>query len=157
MRFRHFCGQEITSILEALAALRVAVFCEYPCLPPFSDEMNSLQEPFLAKGLNSELFFYFGESLILPDYRGHGYDHLFFDEREKEALKWNRYTQCCFCAVDRPDNHPLRPADYRSLEPFWQKRGYEKREDLKCRLYWPDLDDSQQTAKSLTFWLKTIN
>ncbi len=195
MRFKHYRGNEIASIIEALAELRIAVFREYPylyegsleyerdyltryaesrramvytiidenaqlvgattCLP-LSDEMSSLQKPFLEHGLNPEHFFYFGESIILPDYRGRGYGHRFFDEREREAAKWPEIRHCCFCAVDRPENHPLKPRNYRTLDAFWQKRGYKKREDLKSQLYWPDLGESKQSAKSLTFWLKNL-
>jgi GNAT superfamily N-acetyltransferase len=195
MKYSHYRGSEIQTILEALAELRIAVFREFPylyegtlqyekaylsryvncknamvfaifdesshmigattCLP-LEDETGDIKAPFLAQGLNPADFFYFGESIILPEFRGRGYGHRFFEEREKEAQRFTSCSHCCFCAVDRPDNHSLKPNNYRSLEPFWIKRGYEKRDNLKCQLFWPDLGESKQTAKNLTFWLKNI-
>ena len=119
---------------------------------PLSAESKEIQQPFLERGMNIDQIFYFGESILLPEYRGHGLGHLFFDVREKHALE-NGFTRTVFCSVVRPEDHPLRPADYRPNDVFWTKRGYNQ-QDYSCRMSWPDRHETQETEKELIFWTK---
>ncbi|MEL7216567.1 MAG: GNAT family N-acetyltransferase, partial [Pseudomonadota bacterium] len=52
--------------------------------------------------------FYCAESVLLPDYRGQGIGHRFFDMREAHARALC-FGHSAFCAVSRPADHPLRP------------------------------------------------
>src|SRR5687768_18388484 len=45
---------------------------------PLSSKSTDIQQPFIDRGLNTDEIFYFGESILLPDYRGRGIGHLFF-------------------------------------------------------------------------------
>lgn len=99
-----------------------------------------------------EKWFYFGESVLLPEFRGQGLGHAFFDHREAHA---SEYKQLCFCAVDRSDSHPLRPHNYRSLHAFWRGRGYQQQPHLTANFAWQDLDQPIETHHSLTFWTRT--
>lgn len=119
---------------------------------PLSSESKEIQRPFLERGMNIDEIFYFGESILLPEYRGHGLGHLFFDVREKHALE-NGFKTTVFCSVIRPEDHPLRPADYRPNDIFWTKRGYEK-QDYSCRMTWLDRNETLETEKELIFWTK---
>lgn len=122
---------------------------------PLMDADEEFQEPFLSTGeIDPEAVFYFGESLLLDNYRGQGIGHVFFDEREKHAMALG-YTITAFCAVDRPADHPLRPTDYRPLDEFWIKRGYSKRPDLIARYPWKDLGEENESAKPMIFWVRT--
>jgi hypothetical protein len=47
------------------------------------DETDDVQAPFIQNGFDLNEIFYFGESILKPEYRGLGLGHLFFDEREK--------------------------------------------------------------------------
>jgi hypothetical protein len=44
-----------------------------------------IKAPFIAAGGNVDHIFYFGESVLLPQFRGMGIGHHFFDEREAAA------------------------------------------------------------------------
>ncbi|MGY6631651.1 MAG: GNAT family N-acetyltransferase [Wenzhouxiangella sp.] len=113
----------------------------------------AFRQPFEQAGMAIDSIVYFGESVLLPDYRGLGVGHRFFDEREREAHRLGaRLTT--FCAVQRPDDHPLRPANYRSLHPFWHKRGYRQRPELTTRFRWQDVDESAESAKTMVFWTR---
>lgn len=112
-------------------------------------------EPFKAQGYDIDSLYYCGESVLLSDYRGQGIGHLFFDEREKKAKSLGK-TWICFCSVMREDNHPLKPTGYRSLNGFWQKRGYKPLADVIARFSWKDVRQSQETEKSLQFWIKKL-
>lgn len=49
-----------------------------------------------------------------------------------------------FCAVERPAEHSLKPADYVPLDASGQRRGFTKRPDLRCGFAWRDLGQNQQ-------------
>lgn len=123
---------------------------------PLKLEFDEVRKPFEELGLDVNSFFYFGESILLPEYRGKGIGHRFFDVREKHALSLG-YSHTTFCSVIRPFNHPLRPAGYSDNEKFWLKRGYQKREDLVCKMKWLDRGAMAETEKSLVFFCKSWN
>lgn len=114
---------------------------------PLVDEQREFRDPFERP----EDYFYLGESVLLPEYRGRGLGHLFFDEREARARELG-FANTCFCAVERP--LALAPTGYRSLEDFWRKRGYVHHPEIACSFTWTDLGESQPTAKRLSFWLR---
>jgi len=114
-----------------------------------------LQEPFKETGADLDTIFYCGESVLLPDYRGHGIGHAFFDHREAHA-KAKGYKTSAFCGVVRPADHPLRPANYQPLDPFWTKRGYRKADNLMAHFSWQDVGETDQTEKPMQFWLKDL-
>lgn len=125
------------------------------CLP-LADETDTVKKPFLTAGYHVDKIFYFGESILLPAYRGRGLGHLFFDEREAHAGRFAGFEMTCFCAVERPENHPQRPSGYRTLDQFWQNRGYAKMPELQTWFFWPDTGETVETAKLMTYWVKSI-
>jgi GNAT superfamily N-acetyltransferase len=123
---------------------------------PMADETDEVKRPFLAAGLDPETIFYFGESVLLDRYRGHGIGVRFFDQREAYAKRLGRFHACAFCAVERPGDHPRRPKDYQPLNAFWAKRGYTHHPELATTFSWKDLDEPQESPKPMSFWMKTI-
>jgi len=123
---------------------------------PLADETEEVQAPFRAAGFNLEEVFYFGESILLPEYRGLGLGHRFFDVREAHAASFGAYQLTCFCAVDRPVDHPLRPAGYRPLDTFWTKRGYRLEPGLQTTFSWPDLGETVSTPKIMNFRVRPL-
>ncbi|MDI9245277.1 GNAT family N-acetyltransferase [Marinobacter sp. CHS3-4] len=124
---------------------------------PMADETEAFRKPFVERGYDPDSIFYFGESVLLPEYRGQGIGVAFFEQREGYADELGGFTHCCFCAVERPLNHPLRPADYQALDDFWRHRGYEKKPELTTEYRWKDVGQSSETAKTMTFWMKKLN
>lgn len=122
---------------------------------PLADHFDDFAEPFLKHGLKAEDFFYFGESVLLPEYRGHGIGVRFFEEREK-AARAEGFDRIVFCGVIRPADHPMRPADYAPLDTFWRNRGYEKMDGLICDFPWRDIGDEVETRKPMQFWTRTL-
>jgi len=122
------------------------------CLP-LADETENVRAPF---GEDAETIFYFGESVLLREYRGHGLGVKFFEAREAHASSFGAYKTAAFCAVQRPDDHPLRPPGFVPLDAFWTRRGYTKRPHLHCRMSWLDLDETDETEKTLIFWTKPL-
>lgn len=123
---------------------------------PMNEETEAFRAPFLADGWNPARIFYFGESVLLPAYRGQGVGVRFFEEREAHARRMGHFDHCCFSAVERPVDHPLRPADYVPLDAFWRRRGYTHHPELRTRFTWRDVGDAQETAKPMSYWLKDL-
>ncbi|MGV6873529.1 GNAT family N-acetyltransferase [Pseudochelatococcus sp. B33] len=123
---------------------------------PMGEETEAFKAPFLDGGWNPERIFYFGESVLLSAYRGRGIGVRFFEEREAHARRLGRFDYCCFCAVERPADHPLRPAGYEPLDAFWNRRGYRHHPELRTAFTWRDVGDDTETAKPMSFWLKEI-
>lgn len=119
------------------------------------EEDDYVQAPFVQAGIELGSVFYFGESVLLPEYRGLGLGVAFFKEREA-AARAHGYPHAAFCAVQRPDNHPARPKNYVPLDGFWKKRGYEPRPDLVARFSWRDIGERGETEKPMAFWMKTL-
>lgn len=120
------------------------------------DEEDSFRKPFEEAGFRAEEIFYFGESVLLPDYRNRGLGKLFFTEREAVARTLPKIRYTSFCAVQRPSDHPQRPVGYRPLDEFWKALGYEKAEGLETTYAWKDKGESRETKKRMQFWMKKI-
>ncbi|MBZ5486822.1 GNAT family N-acetyltransferase [Halomonas aquamarina] len=187
-------GQAIAPYLNALAALRIRVFHDFPYLydgnreyeadylgryasnpaslfvlafdgehlvgaatgQPLDDEVDEFRRPFEAAGTAPSQVFYYGESVLLHDYRGRGVGKAFMAAREAHATG-EGYETAAFCAVERPDDHPRRPENYQPLHGFWECQGYRRRADLKTTFSWKDIGEAQESDKTLVFWLKALN
>lgn len=122
---------------------------------PMTAQSAEIQAPFLRAGKDTSAMFYFGESVLLPGYRGQGIGHAFFDHREAGARAAGA-SVASFCAVQRPADHPLRPQGYRPLDTFWAKRGYVRVEGLTTRFDWLDIGETQETPHPMQFWARQI-
>ena len=186
-------GAEVASRLDAVAALRIAVFREWPYLYdgdagyeaqylatytrsprslfvlvcdgdavvgastalPLADETDAFRAPFAAHGIDVGRVFYFGESVLLPAYRGRGLGHAFFDRREAHARELGGFSTTAFCAVRRDADDPRRPPGHRDNDAFWAKRGYARNDDLVCELPWNEVDRGEVPHR-LAFWLRAL-
>jgi len=122
---------------------------------PMEDHADDFAKAFETTPYKLEDIFYCAESVLLPEYRGQGIGHRFFDEREAHARRLGR-THSAFCGVIRPDDHPLRPSDHRPLDPFWRKRGYAPLDGVIAKFSWLDVDQASATEKPLQFWLRQL-
>ena len=125
------------------------------CLP-LADEDDQITAPFRARGWDLERFFYFGESVLLPAYRGQGIGVAFFAAREAHARETSSCDFATFCAVQRPADHPLRPPGAVPLDAFWRKRGFLPYSDLVCTMRWKQVDSQEKVTNTLNFWLKSL-
>lgn len=117
------------------------------------EEHEPLRSPFTSAGLSPRDYYYLAESVLLPEYRGSGLGHRFFDERERAGRELG-FQRFAFCAVVRSADDPRRPTDYRELTAFWEKRGYRSSE-LVASLAWREVGASERSWHDLRFWLRT--
>lgn len=193
LRLENVHGEEIEPYLDALGALRITVFRDYPYLydgsleyerdylkayvqcprslvvmafhgdaavgattcMPLADEAPAFQEAFIQAGHDLSTVCYLGESILLSQYRGRGIGKQFFKHREAHARSLG-LTLAAFCAVDRPEEHALKPLKYRPLDDFWTAQGYRKQPHMKVTLSWKEVGELEESPKTLTYWTKDL-
>ncbi|EJU10455.1 hypothetical protein LH128_23945 [Sphingomonas sp. LH128] len=120
---------------------------------PMAAQKAEFRGPFESRGLDVAGLFYFGESVLLPEYRGQGIGHAFFDYREAQARRCGAKATT-FAAVVRPLDHPDRPEGYVPLDGFWRRRGYAPVEGLVTELAWKDHRDAGDCPKPMQYWMR---
>ncbi len=193
MIVRALTCDEVAARLDELAALRIAVFRDWPYLydgdmayerrylrpyvesagavvagafdgdrlvgaatgTPMADHADDFAAALAGTGIALSDIFYCAESVLLPDFRGRGIGHRFFDIREGKASDL-RHRYVVFCSVVRPTDHPARPLSYRPLDGFWRARGYAPVTGAIARFAWRDLGERAETEKSLQVWMKEL-
>lgn len=157
---REYEKRYLQTYLECPRSLAVLVWDGANCVgastvQPLADSPADMQKPFIDAGMDLSRIDYFGESVLLRAYRGQGLGVKFFELREAHARSLGLST-CAFCAVQREDDDPRRPAGYVANDAFWIKRGYRKQPDLRTSLSWPDVGQSASSVKPMTFWTREI-
>ncbi len=122
---------------------------------PLLDDGLAIRKPFVEAGRDPAQVFYLGESVLLPEYRGRGIGHAFFDARHAHARKLERFALTAFCSVDRAQDDPRRPPDYRANDVFWHTRGYERQPGMTIHLDWHEPGRGAITHP-LTFWTRPL-
>lgn len=102
-----------------------------------------------------ETVFYCAESVLLPEFRGGGVGHAFFDRREAHARALG-CAHSAFLSVVRPEDHPARPEAYRPLDGFWRRRGYAPVEGAGATFRWADLGAAEETPHRLRLWMRRL-
>jgi len=124
---------------------------------PLENEIDEVKKAFVENDHDISSYYYFSESMLLKKYRGRGLGHHFYDERETHAQKLNKYKHLCLCCITRSDDDPRKPDDYIPLDDFWKKRGYVKHPELICEVGWRDLNEEENSTKSMIFWIKNLS
>jgi GNAT superfamily N-acetyltransferase len=122
---------------------------------PLLEHGEDLAPPLAAAGIDPRRAYYFGESVLRTRYRRRGIGHAFFDKREAKARELG-FRVAAFCAIDRGEHHPQKPASYAPHDAFWSRRGYTKHPDIVAHFAWRDLGETRETSKPMVFWLKEL-
>lgn len=122
---------------------------------PLRDHADAFAAPLAGSGLVLEECYYCAESVLLPQVRGQGIGHRFFDLREAQAHTLG-YRDMVFASVVRPEDHPLRPPRARAHDTFWRGRGYAPLEGAIASFSWRDIGESAETAHPLQIWHRRL-
>ncbi|MGD9867321.1 MAG: GNAT family N-acetyltransferase [Hyphomicrobiales bacterium] len=123
---------------------------------PVGDEHEPIRAPLREAGFDLARVFYLAESVLLPDYRGRGVYRAFFTGREAHARTLGGFDWTVFCGVERPADHPMRPAGVQPLDSVWRHFGYTHRPDIVCHFAWKDLGEARETRKPMSFWTRPL-
>lgn len=126
---------------------------------PLSDHTSAFAPLFTEHGFDPETVYYLGESVLLPEYRGRGIGHAFFDAREAQAAslrtrRGNRFETSAFCGVIRDAADRRCPSQYRALDPFWEKRGYKPVPGMIGNYDWQEVGADYETRHPMQFWAR---
>lgn len=119
------------------------------------DADYEMKEPIIREGFKEDKVLYFGESILLKEYRGIGIGKKFFLLREKFA-KGLKVRHCCFYSVKRSLGHKLIPKTYRELSDFWDSQNFYKSK-ISCEYEWKDIDKIVEDKKTMILWIKTLS
>lgn len=122
---------------------------------PLIGQERYIREPFERLGIDPGPVFYFGESVLLAEFRGRGIGHAFFVHREAAARAWGA-SHASFCAVVRPADHPARPAGYSPLDAFWFRRGYAPVPGLTGTFTWAEHGEAEESPKPMQYWMRQL-
>lgn len=122
---------------------------------PLATQDAAWQAPLAAAGFDVARCFYFGESVLLPEYRGQGIGHAFFDHREEQARAQGA-SHAAFCSVIRAEDHPAGPADHRPLDGFWRGRGYAPLAGVTAWFDWKVVDGDGEEPHELQYWTRAL-
>lgn len=135
-----FDGQNVVGVSTAL---------------PLEFETEQTKKPFIDNQMDVSNIFYFGESVLLPQYRKQGIYRQYFQERENAAKQYGA-QYATFCAVVRQDDDKRRPASYEPLDNVWQHFGYVRQNQLIAHFTWKEIGDDDKTTKEMVFWMKKL-
>ncbi len=131
---------------------------------PLDGHTHSFAPLFSEHGYDPARVYYCGESVLLPEYRGQGIGHRFFDAREAHAralndqmgTDGNQFTDIAFCGVVRSEQDPRRPPGYRPLDAFWIKRGYRPVDGMIGTYDWQEIGGNEEISHPMQFWIRTL-
>lgn len=123
---------------------------------PLNQEEDNIIRPWRDAEYDINSIYYFSEALLLPEQRGKGHGVELFRVAEEWVKGLGKYSMFTLATVIRDDNHPKKPANYISLENFWQNRGYKKTDGLICTIPWKEVGENEEADKPLLFWYKPV-
>lgn len=189
---RRLIGPAIAGQLDALAALRLDIFAEYPYLycgerdaeltylasyaekpsgcvilaevngtvigaatgMPLRHEDAALREPMAATPWPVDDLYYVGELLFRPAYRAHGLGQRLLSEFEA-YIRTLDFSKIVCVTVERPADHPLRPADAIPIGRFLARTGFSRLDGVTTHFSWLEVDGVKRDH-TMQFWLKDL-
>lgn len=110
---------------------------------------------FRACDIDPSVYYYIGEGVVLPAYRDAKTALAMYKLMLNQIKQWKIFNKLCFVAVEREENHPLRPKNYSSLVPVFKRLGY-KKTDITFSYNWPTIQTNgsvKDAENELTFWV----
>ena len=133
----------------------VGIITASPLLTDKSIAKGSPAEAFQHKGLNPAEYFYLGEVIVLPEFRGAGVGIELLRRAEQEVQR-RKFSHLALLCVERSEQHPLRPKDYSAPDPLWIRMGFQKTE-MKMEFEWLAFEPSgldRLQKHMMVFWTK---
>lgn len=151
-----FCDLSTTALAIAYCDDKPVGLVSGTSFVDFSTHFIGSYDLFKSASLAPETFFYVAEVLIHPMHRDKQVATQLFALIETYAHEAG-YTNMCLVEESHAQ-HPLKPLDYKSLDPFFTKLGYSKT-NLQITYSWStiQIDGSLQDEEhSMNYWIKNL-
>lgn len=122
-----------------------------------SDIVADAKKVFSQANINIGDYYYYGEVIILPQFRGLGIAKMLFSAQDTLIEKWG-FKQVCILTVVREHNHPLKPINYKSPDGMWEHLGF-FRNKITTNYHWPTIQADntvRDVTNTLEFWTKHL-
>ena len=122
---------------------------------PLRHESTELVDPFSGTSYPVDEIFYVGELLFYPEHRNHGMGMQVVRMVEEQVRSYSTYRYLTCATVVRPDNHPLRPADYIPIDRFLAHTGFNLLTGITTSFTWLETDGVRR-SHPMKFWIKEL-
>jgi len=128
-------------------------------IPLISDSeiVADIKKGFQKKEINIDEYYYYGEVIILPKFRGLGLSRKLFEAQDKIVKEWG-FRHVYILTVIRENNHPLKPKNYKSPDVLWKRLGF-LQIDKTVSYHWSTIQKDgsvKNNENTLQFWIKNL-
>lgn len=122
---------------------------------PLQCEGEALCAPFSATSHQLDTIYYIGELLFRPAYRNLGLGQRLLNQMENHIRSLGNFRQVTCATVERPADHPLRPADDIPISRFLARTGFTKLPGVVAHFNWLEVDGVKRDH-DMQFWMKDL-
>lgn len=122
---------------------------------PLLCEGDTLRASFAETPYQPDAIYYIGELLFRPGYRNLGLGRRLLAQMESYIRSLGHYRKITCATVERPDDHPLRPADHIPISRFLARTGFSKLPGVVVHFAWLEADGVKRDH-SMQFWMKDL-
>ena len=120
---------------------------------PLAQEDAALRDPFAASPYPLDAIYYVGELLFRPAYRSRGLGQRLLARMESHIRDLGGFRQIVCATVERPADHPLRPADFIPIDRFLSRTGFARLDGIVTHFAWLEVDGVKRDH-TMQFWVK---
>ena len=123
-----------------------------------SEIVSDAKKVFSQENIDIGDFYYYGEVIVLPEFRGQGITTKLYSSQNDLIKTWG-FKHVCILTVLIYEHHPLKPLTYRSPDGMWQHLGF-FRNKLSVDYHWPTIqpDSSvKDVSNTLEFWTMPLH
>jgi GNAT superfamily N-acetyltransferase len=122
---------------------------------PLAHEDARMGEAFAGAAFPLNRLYYVGELLFRPEYRNQGLGHNLLARLESHVRSLGGYRWLTCATVERPDDHPLRPADHIPITRFLGRTSFVRLPGVTTRFVWRETDGVKRDHP-MQFWIREL-
>lgn len=126
---------------------------------PLTQAPQHYREAFPENEQRPDDIFYWGELVVLKEYRGEHIATELLTRLGKYVTESGKYKAICFANVEREADYRLshlKPEKYVSLDELWKRFGFEKRLDIRMQGKWTVLNERVESLHEMFVWWKKL-
>lgn len=118
------------------------------------------KKPFSEKNYDLDSVYYVADLLLLPEYRGKGYEQKMYLELENKARCNPQFKKICYATIEEAERTKnLKPDEYCPhapfWTPFWERLGF-IHSDVGFKTKFEILDENEESPHEMIFCIKDL-